>query len=67
MFSGQERRKHPRPKQAVGEVSRFAQRRVESRVMEIMARRDAADPRNSPSAQLLPLRRLTRRFGTKRS
>jgi hypothetical protein len=67
MYSNQERRKRPRPKQAVGEVSRFAQRRVERRVMEIMARRDASEPRDSPSAQLLPLRRLTRRFGPKRN
>jgi hypothetical protein len=67
MFSGQERRKHPRPQQAIGEVSRFAQRRVERRVMEIMARRDASERRDSPSAQLLPLRRLTRRFGPKRN
>jgi len=40
---------------------------VERRVMEIMARRDASEHRDSPSAELLPLRRLTRRFGTKRS
>jgi hypothetical protein len=54
---------HTRSEQPVGYVSRFAQRRVERRVVEIMARRE----RDSPSAQLLPLRALVRRFGTKRS
>ena len=47
MVSGHERRKHARPEQMVGNVSRHAQRRVDKRVMEIMARRDAAARRDS--------------------
>ena len=41
-FPGKERRKHPRPKRKVGEVSRHAQQRVRERVREIMSRRDDA-------------------------
>jgi hypothetical protein len=48
-FSGPERRKHARSKQPVGTVSRQAQQRVDKRVMEIMARRDAAERRDSRS------------------
>jgi hypothetical protein len=48
-FSGQERRKQARSKQPVGTVSRYAQRRVDTRVMEIMSRRDAAERRDSRS------------------
>jgi hypothetical protein len=48
-FSGQERRKHARSKQPVGTVSRYAQQRVDTRVMEIMSRRDAAERRDSRS------------------
>jgi hypothetical protein len=42
-------------------VSRYAQQRVDKRVMEIMARRDAAVHRDSPSDQALPARRFSRR------
>ena len=48
-FSGSERREHPRTKQPLGTVSRFAQQRVDKRVMEIMSRRDAAERRDSHS------------------
>jgi hypothetical protein len=37
----------------VGYVSRYAQQRVEKRVMEIMSRRDAAVGGDSPSDQAL--------------
>ena len=57
MVSGQERRKHARSKQRVGTVSRFAQRRVDKRVMEIMSRRDASARLDSRSDQELPTRR----------
>ena len=58
MISGQERRKHARSQQRVGTVSRFAQARVDKRVMEIMSRRDAAERRDSPpSHQGFPARR----------
>jgi hypothetical protein len=63
MTSQQERRKHARPEQPVGTVSRFAQRRVDKRVMEIMSRRDAALHRDSPSDQPLPARRAVARRG----
>jgi hypothetical protein len=52
-FSGPERRKHARSSQPLGTVSRYAQRRVDQRVMEIMARRDAAERRDSRSAHAL--------------
>jgi hypothetical protein len=48
-FSGPERRKHARAKQPIGGVSRYAQQRVDKRVMEIMSRRDAAARRDSRS------------------
>jgi hypothetical protein len=57
MVSGQERRKHARSQQLAGTVSRFAQRRVDKRVMEIMSRRDASARLNSRSDQGLPARR----------
>ena len=41
MASGQDRRKHARSEQKAGNVSRYAQQRVDRRVIEIMARRDA--------------------------
>jgi hypothetical protein len=61
MASGQERRKHARSEQTVGHVSRYAQQRVDKRVMEIMSRRDAAVRQDSPSDQALPARRFSRR------
>ena len=48
-FSGPERRKHARSRQPVGTVSRYAQQRVDERVIEIMSRRDAAERRDSRS------------------
>jgi len=56
-FPGNERRKHPRPKLKVGEVSRQAQERVRERVREIMSRRDDAERRESRSDQAFPRRR----------
>ena len=61
MASGQERRKHARSEQTVGHVSRYAQQRVDKRVIEIMSRRDAAVRQDSPSDQALPARRFSRR------
>jgi len=57
MASRQERRKHARPEEIVGYVSRYAQQRVDKRVMEIMKRRDAAEGRD----QALPAPRAWRR------
>jgi hypothetical protein len=42
MVSVMERRKHARSKDSGGRVSRHAQRRVDERVRDVMARRDAA-------------------------
>jgi hypothetical protein len=60
MVSVIERRKHARPKDPAGKVSRHAQRRVDERVRDVMARRDAAaaQRRESPSDQPFPARRL---------
>ena len=60
MASVTERRKHGRSKHAAGSVSRQAQQRVNERVREIMARRDAAGAqrRDSHSDQPFPARRL---------
>jgi hypothetical protein len=60
MVSGQERRKHARPEQTMGSVSRYAQHRVDERVMEIMARRDASARRDRPSVHALPGRERSR-------
>jgi hypothetical protein len=54
MASVIERRKHARSKQPAGSVSRQAQQRVDERVMDVMARRDAASGRNSYSDQPFP-------------
>ena len=42
MASGQERRKLARSEHKAGNVSRYAQQRVDRRVIEVMAHRDAA-------------------------
>ena len=42
MVSVRERRKHARSKHPAGSVSRQAQQRVDARVRDVMARRDAA-------------------------
>jgi hypothetical protein len=57
MVPNEERRKHPRPKRKVGEVSHQAQQRVRERVKEIMSRRDDAERRKSRSDQAFPRRR----------
>ncbi len=61
MTSGQERRKHARSEQTVGYVSRYAQQRVDKRVIEIMSRRDATQRRDWSLDQALPARRFSRR------
>jgi hypothetical protein len=52
-FSGDERRKQPRGERTGGNVSRYAQQRVDIRVMAIMSRRDAAARRDWHSHQPL--------------
>ena len=60
MASVMERRMHARSKHPAGSVSRHAQQRVDERVMDIMARRDAAaQRRDSHSNRPFPARRLT--------
>ena len=60
MVSVRERRKHARSKHPAGSVSRYAQQRVNERVRDVMARRDAAaaQRRDSHSDQPFPGRRL---------
>jgi hypothetical protein len=60
MASVIERRKHARSKHPAGSVSRHAQQRVDERVMDVMARRDAAaaQRRDLHSDQPFPARRL---------
>ena len=60
MVSDMERRKRARSKHSAGSVSRDAQQRVDERVMDIMARRDAAaaQRRDSHSDQPFPAQRL---------
>ena len=43
MVSVRERRKHARSEHPAGSVSRHAQQRVDERVRDVMARRDADD------------------------
>jgi hypothetical protein len=61
MASMIERRKHARSTHPAGSVSRHAQQRVDERVMDVMARRDAAaaQRRDAHADQPLPARRLT--------
>jgi hypothetical protein len=60
MVSVIERRKLARSKVPAGGVSRYAQQRVDERVMDVMARRDeaAAQRRDSHSDQPFPARRV---------
>jgi hypothetical protein len=60
MVSDMDRRKRARSKHPPGGVSRHAQQRVDERVMDIMARHDAAaaQRRDSHSDQPFPARRL---------
>ena len=59
MVSVRERRKHARSKPPAGSVSRHAQQRVDERVRDVMARRDAANQRRDSHAdQPVPARRL---------
>ena len=54
-----ERRKHARSKRPAGSVSRHAQQRVDERVRDVMARRDAAaQRRDSDADQPAAARRL---------
>ena len=55
-----ERRKHARSRHPAGSVSRYAQERVNERVRDVMACRDAASAqrRDSHSDQPYPARRL---------
>jgi hypothetical protein len=50
MASVIERRKHARSKHPAGSVSRHAQQRVDERVRDVMARRDAAARRRDSHA-----------------
>jgi hypothetical protein len=59
-FSGHERRKQPRAERTGGNVSRYAQQRVDMRVMAIMSRRDDAARRDPHSHQPL-MRPITSR------
>ena len=62
MVSVMERRKHARSKHPAGSVSRHAQQRVDERVRDVMARRDAAaQRRDSHADQPVPARRLASR------
>jgi hypothetical protein len=60
MVSDMDRRKRARSKHPPGSVPRQAQQRVDERVMDIMARRDAAVARrrDSHSDHPFPARRL---------
>jgi hypothetical protein len=59
MVSVIERRKLARSKDPAGTVSRYAQQRVDERVRDVMARRDAAaQRRDSHADQPVPARRL---------
>jgi hypothetical protein len=60
MASVIERRKHARSRHPAGSVSRDAQQRVNERVRDVMARRDAASAqrRDSHADQPYPARRL---------
>ena len=60
MVSDMERRKRARSRHPAGSVSRDAQQRVDERVRDIMARRDAAaaQRRDSHSDQPFPAQRL---------
>ena len=60
MASVIERRKHARSKHPAGGVSPHAQQRVDERVRDVMARRDAAGAqrRDSHADQPFPARRL---------
>jgi hypothetical protein len=60
MASVTERRKHARSRHPAGSVSRYAQQRVNERVRDVMARRDAAaaQRRESHADQPYPARRL---------
>ncbi len=60
MVSVTERRKHARSKHPKGSVSRHAQRRVDERVSDVMARRDAAATSDATHTQISPSRRGAR-------
>jgi hypothetical protein len=58
MDSVMDRRKRSRSTHPAGSVSRYAQQRVDERVRDVMARRDAAQRRESHSDRPFPARRL---------
>jgi hypothetical protein len=57
MVSVMERRQHARSKDPAGSVSRHAQKRVDERVRDVMARRDAAAAQRRASHADQPSRR----------
>ena len=65
MTSVIERRKHARSKHPAGSVSRHAQQRVDERVRDVMARRDAATAqgRDSHADRPFPARRSATLLG----
>jgi hypothetical protein len=66
MASRQERRQRARCERA-GTVSRFAQQRVDERVMEIMSTRDTTERRDTRSDRALSARRILQRSVTSRT
>ncbi len=60
-----ERRKRARFERA-GNVSRFAQQRVDERVKEIMSNRGTAERRDTPSERALSAQRILRKLTTAR-
>ena len=60
MVSVRERRKHARSKHPKGSVSRHAQQRVDERVRDVMARRDAAATSDATHTQVSPSPRSAR-------
>ena len=66
MASRQERRQRARCERA-GTVSRFAQQRVDERVMEIMSNRDTTERRDTRSDRALSARRILKRSVTSRT
>jgi hypothetical protein len=62
MTSVRERRRRARSKDPAGRVSRHAQRRVDARVRDVMARRDAATASDAIRMQISPSPRGARPF-----
>lgn len=64
MASAMERRKHARSEHPAGSVSRHAQQRVDERVRDVMARREAAAAQRGDSHSDQPF--LARRLASSR-